>query len=190
MLSDLRLTLRTLAKSPGFVVVAVLTLMLGIGVNGAIFSIVNAVLLRGLPFPESERLLAINTGRPRDGEPHSSLSHLEFDDLRARQKSFEEVVAYADGTVSISGLDADRERVDGCTLRGGGLAVLGVPIALGRWFTAEDDGPAAGATVVIGHRLWQNRFRGSDEVIGKDLKIDGEWAMIIGVAPEKFRFPE
>lgn len=189
MLSDLRLTWRTLAKSPGFVVIAVLTLTLGIGVNAAVFSIVNAVLLRGLPFPQADRLLAINTGRPRDGEPHSSLSQAEFADLRAQQKSFTEVVAYTDGTLTISGPGADPERVTGCTLRGAGVPVLGVPIALGRWFTAADDAPAAPPTVVLGHALWANRYRSSADILGQQLKINGEWATIIGVAPQWFRFP-
>ena len=111
MLSDLRLTLRALAKSPGFAFVAVFTLTLGLGVNTAIFSIVNAVVLRGLPFPEASRLLLVRMTNPAEGINRMAVSQQDFADFRAQQKSFEDLAAYQDRTCTISGPGGDPERV-------------------------------------------------------------------------------
>jgi predicted permease len=190
MISDLRFTLRTLAQRPGFAAVAILTLTLGIGVNTAVFSIVNAALLRGLPFPAAERLWIIETGRPAAQDRESPLSPGEFTALRRRQQSFEELSAFSADAVLVASPGANPERVLSCTLAGPGLALLRVPAALGRWFGPAEDQPGAAPTVVIGHALWRSRFAGDPAVIGQPLKVNGEWCTILGVAPEGFRFPE
>lgn len=190
MLTDLRLTLRTLAKSPTFVLVAVFTLTLGIGVNAAIFSIVNAVVLRGLPFPEQHRLLHIENNKLVDDITSMGLSHLDFVDLRARQTSLEDLAIYQERTMNISSDGLDPERVTGCAVTHSLPDMLRVAPLLGRWFHADEDRPGSPAVVVLGHSLWQNRFKGDPAVLGRQIKVNGEFATVVGVAPAKFNFPE
>lgn len=190
MLSDLRLTLRTLAKSPTFVIVAVFTLTLGIGVNTAIFSIVNAVILRGLPFPEQHRILHLENHNRADNIDSMGLSHADFADLRARQTSFEDLAIYQERTMNIGSEGQDPERVTGCAVTSSLPGMLRVTPRLGRWFRPDEDQPGAPAVVVLGHSLWQNRFKGDPAIVGKPVKVNGEWATVVGVAPEKFRFEE
>ena len=189
MISDLRLIVRSLGKSPGFCVVAILTLAFGIGVNTGTFSIVNAIALRGLPYPEAKRLLLIETARPAAGDRHSQVSQQEFIDLRARQKSFEDVSAFTEGSFMLSAPGTDAERVNACTLAGPGAAMLRVPATLGRWFNADEDKPGAAGTIVIGDTLWRDRFHSDQAIIGQQVKVDGEWSTIVGVAPRDFSFP-
>jgi predicted permease len=190
MLSDLRLTLRALAKSPGFAFVAVFTLALGIGVNTAIFSIVNAVVLRGLPFPDAGRLLLVRMANPAEGSNRLGVSQLDFADFRAQQKSFEDLAAYRDRTCTISGPGGDPERVSGVEMSASAAAMLRLPAHLGRWFTADEDRPGAPATVVLGYSLWENRFKANPAVVGQQLKVNGEWATVVGIGPKGNRFPE
>ncbi|MDB6165417.1 MAG: macrolide transporter ATP-binding/permease protein [Lacunisphaera sp.] len=191
MLSDLRLTLRALAKSPGFAFVAIFTLALGLGVNTAIFSIVNAVVLRGLPFPESNRLLLVRMANPADGNHNRmAVSQQDFADFRAQQKSFEDLAAYRDRTCTISGPGGDPERVSGVEFSAAGPGMLRLPTHLGRWFTADEDKPGAPATVVLGYTLWENRFKSNPAIVGQQLKVNGEWATVIGIGPKGNRFPE
>jgi putative ABC transport system permease protein len=188
MFSDLRLSFRALAKSPGFTLVAIFALMLGIGVNAAMFGIVNVVLLRPLPLGDATRVIALHLAKPGDNRHYGTLSVAELADLRGRQKSFEDLTSQAEGTVSISGPGGDPERVSGCTMAGAGGALLRVPTGLGRWWSADEDKPEAAPVVVIGHKLWETRFAANPYVLGRPLKISGTWATIIGVAPRGFRF--
>jgi predicted permease len=188
MFSDLRLSLRALRKAPGFTAIAVFTLMLGIGVNAAMFGIVNVVLLRPMPLGDARRIVALHLAKPGENRQYGALSVVEFAELRARQKSFEDLASQQEGTTSIRGPGGDPERVSGCTMAGGGGALLGVPTALGRWWTPEEDKPEAAPVVVIGHKLWSTRFAASPDVLGQPLKINGTWATIIGVAPPGFRY--
>ncbi len=188
MFSDFLHTLRALRKSPGFVAVAVFTIALGIGVNAAMFGIVNVVLLRPLPLGDAERVIALHLAKPGDNRHYGALSPAELADLRARQKSFEDLTSQAEGTVSISGPGGDPERVSGCTMAGAGGALLRVPTALGRWWTPDEDKPEAAPVVVIGYKIWETRFAADPAVLGRPLKINGTWATIIGVAPRGFRF--
>ena len=190
MLSDLRLTLRTLAKSPAFAVLAILTLGLGIGVNTAMFSIVNGIALRGLPIPEQHRVACVVTQKSDDPTDRSGLSWAEFGEYRAQQQACAELGAYTDNTATISGSGGDPERVDGTGFTAATPVILHAPIEFGRWFTAEDDRPGAAPTVVLSHQLWQNRFKSDPAVIGAQLKINGTWSTVVGVAPAEFRFPQ
>ena len=190
MLTDLRLTLRSLAKSPSFVILAVLTLGLGIGVNTAMFSIVEGIALRGPPIPEQQRVVFVVTQRPDDPTDRSGLSWTEFTEYRAQQQACGELGAYTDNTTTVSGPGGDPERVDGTGFTAATPLILQAPIELGRWFTAEDDRPNAAPTVVLSHQLWQNRFKSDPAIIGTQLKINGAWSTVVGVAPAEFRFPQ
>lgn len=190
MVSDLRLAARTLAKSPLFTVIAVFTLTLGIGVNTAIFGLVNAVVLRGLPFPEQHRLLHVESHNLKAGINSMGLSSLDFADLRAAQKSFVDLAAYQERTFNLSSAGADPERVTGCAITFSGPAMLRVPAHLGRWFLPADGESNASPVVVLGHSLWENRFKADPAILGRAVKVNGEWATVVGVAPRDFRFPE
>jgi putative ABC transport system permease protein len=141
-LQDVRLGLRTMAKSPGFTLVAVLTLALGIGANTAIFSVVNAVLLRALPFPDPGRLVAVHNVNTRTGEVRSAMSYPDFEDIRKQSGSLEGIAAYDDGTYTLTGIGEPLH------LRAGVVSadlfrVLGVIPPLGRTFLREEDNPGA-----------------------------------------------
>lgn len=190
MFSDLRLSVRTLAKSPLFCVVAIITLGLGIGVNTAVFSIVNAILWRGLPFPEQGRLLSVvgrNEAEPRD---RFGMSWAEFEEFRRVQRSLVDVAVFEDRTTTLSGPGGDPERIAGTAMSAGGMSMLPGPLALGRWFTAEDDKPGAPGTIVLSHALWTNRFKADPAIVGQTIKVNSEWTTVVGVAAEGFRFPD
>ena len=190
MLTDLRLSLRTLTKSPGFALVTILTLALGIGVNTAMFSIVEGIALRGLPFPEPDRLISIYTTSGDNPDDRAGLSWGEFTDLRAQQQSCLDYAVYQDRTTTLSKAGGDPERIEGTAITAAGLAILYAPIELGRWFNADEDKPGAPATIVLGHALWQNRFKSDPAILGQQVKLNGESATVLGVAPANFRFPE
>ncbi|MBI2813624.1 MAG: ABC transporter permease [Opitutae bacterium] len=190
MLTDLRLSLRALLKNPGFAVVTILTLALGIGVNTAMFSIVNGVVLRGPPVPAADRVIMLETARLDDRNERSGLSWAEFTELRAQQQSCVDYGVFQDRTTTLSSAGGDPERIEGTAISAYGLTVLGAPIELGRWFNAEEDQPGAPATIVLGHALWQNRFKSDPAILGRQVKLNGESATVVGVAPASFRFPE
>src|SRR5262245_13718642 len=137
MHSDFWLALRTLRKSPGFAAVAGFTLALGIGVNTAMFSIVDALALRPLPYPASRDLVQVSASQW--GGTSSTLAIAEYQDTRARQTAFEDLAAYFEVNLLVSGDAADPERIVGASLSASGPAMLRVPLALGRWYGPEDD---------------------------------------------------
>ena len=190
MLSDLRLSLRALAKSPTFTVVAVFTIVLGIGVNAAMFSIVNAIMFRGLPFPQPDRLVHLEQANPVEGFDGIEIAYQDFADYRAGQTTLQGLAAYYDGTLTLSGPGQDPVRVEGTYISAGGPEMIGVPPSLGRWFRAEEDNPGAPPVIVLGHSYWQNHYKSDPAVVGRPLKINGEWGTVIGVGPVDYRFPE
>jgi putative ABC transport system permease protein len=190
MLSDLRLSLRALAKSPTFTVVAVFTIVLGIGVNAAMFSIVNAIMFRGLPFPQPDRLVHLEQRNPVENIDGIEIAYQDFVDYRAGQTTLQGLAAYYDGTLTLSGPGQDPVRVEGTYISAGGPEMLGVPPSLGRWFRAEEDNPGAPPVIVLGHSYWRNHYKSDPAVVGRPLRINGEWGTIIGVGPVDYRFPE
>jgi putative ABC transport system permease protein len=185
-MNDLRFAFRQLLKNPGFTAVAVVTLALGIGANTAIFSIVNALVLRPLPYPESERLVWMSERGPNF--PVMSISYLNFTDWLAQQSVFEHLGVYNWTSYSLTG-DGEPVRLDVSRISWGAFAALGVSPALGRVFTAEDDKPGANQTVVLSHGLWQNRFRGDANILLRSISLDGRPFTVIGVMPADFAFP-
>ncbi|HEX8188384.1 MAG TPA: ABC transporter permease [Pyrinomonadaceae bacterium] len=187
LLQDLRFGVRTLAKRPGFALVAVLTLALGIGANTAIFSVVNAVLLKPLPFRDAGRLVLVyETTRsvPRD---YISVPNLE--DYRAGSRSFEGFATFVPQSVNLTGAGAEPERVVGAFVTSSFFAVVGVEPARGRAFLAEDDAQGAGQVAVLNHDLWRRRFGADPDIVGKSLTFNGEPYTVVGVMPEGFGLP-
>ncbi|HXG68899.1 MAG TPA: ABC transporter permease [Blastocatellia bacterium] len=181
---DLRYGLRMLRTSPGFTLIAVFSLALGIGANTSIFSIVNAVLLRPLPVAEPEQLVFVFNGSR--SSPYSTSSYPDYVDYRDRNEVFSDLFAYGGISVSLSRDDLP-EQVSGLIVTGNYFDALGVRAALGRTFLPEENQtPGAHPVVVIGHGLWQRRFGGAPDVIGQQLTLNGHSFTIVGVAPAGF----
>jgi hypothetical protein len=179
--------LNQLARSPVFTTVSVLTLALGIGANTAIFSVVNGVLLKPLPFEDSEELVGVWHMAPgiADGQfPQSPALHYTYQDYN---QVFAGLGMFDDQTVAVTGLD-EPERVSAMRVTFSTFPVLRVPPFIGRGFTAEDDSPGTALTAMLSHGYWQRKLGGDPDVIGQTLRIDGRAREIIGVMPPDFRF--
>lgn len=186
-INDLRYALRVLFRQPGFTIVAALTLAIGVGANTAIFSIVNAVLLRPLPFasPDSLVVLWSNTRPERGG----AASPDDFMDFRRDQRSFADIAALANSSATLTSRGAEAERLRGMRVSAGLLSILGVSPRLGRDFLPEEDTPGGQRVVLLSHGLWERRFAADPALVGKTLSLDGEAHTVIGVMPEGFDFP-
>lgn len=181
----MRIAVRTLLKNPGFTVVAVLTLALGIGANTAIFSVVQGVVLAPLSYPQPEQLVAVWESRPNVKK--LSISYLNFEDRRRSARSFEEMAAFTwrDFDLTAPGTP---EHLDGMEVSSGFLATLGVRPVLGRDFSSSEDQPHGAPAAIISDRLWRERFASSPQALGKAIILDGEDYTVIGVLPAKFHF--
>ncbi|HEY6659826.1 MAG TPA: ABC transporter permease, partial [Pyrinomonadaceae bacterium] len=188
LFQDLRYGARVLAKHKGFTVVAVLTLALGIGANTAIFSVVNAVLLRPLPFPNADRLVTIKRVDQRGGNVLGFNSYPNFTDYRDRARSLEHIVAYSDAYAWLGAGD-EPERIEEVYATADLFDALGVRAALGRVFTAEEDKPGAPIVAVISDGLWRRRFGSDPGVVGRKIVLDGDQTTVLGVMPPGFDFP-
>ena len=189
IIKDLRHGIRSLLKQPGFTVIAILTLALGIGANTAIFSVVNAVLLRPLPFKESDRLIiAWNKGAEAAGGDRTPLAVAELLDWRAQTRVFESVSAFAPRTFNYVGSDGP-ERVVGARVTTNFFATLGVEPKLGRAFLPEEEQPNAPSAAIISEEFWRRHFGADEQVIGKAIKLNEQSITIVGVMPASLRFP-
>jgi putative ABC transport system permease protein len=185
LLQDLRYGARILFKKPGFSLIAIITLALGIGANTAIFSVVNAVLIRSLSFAEPERLVVV-TEKNRQGE-RMNASYPNFKDWREQAKSFEAMAGFRAQSFNLTGVDK-AIRLQGWEVTWNFMPMLGIKPQLGRMFTEQDDQPGAAATTLISHSLWRERFGGDPGVIGKTLVVDDVQTTVVGVLPAGFEF--
>jgi putative ABC transport system permease protein len=184
-MNDLRFAFRQLLKNPGFTAVAMLTLALGIGGSTAVFSLINAVILRPLPFPDPERLVLIWTALA-DGRTTRS-AYGTYADWKEQCTAFDGLAAYDGFTCLLTGPE-ETERINGTRTSANFFSILRATPVLGRTFTEEDARQLA-RVVVVSHRLWQRRFGGDPNIVGRTMEIDGQTAAIIGVMPEHFAFP-
>lgn len=187
---DLRYGMRVLVKSPGFTIVAIITLALGVGANTAIFSVVNTVLLRPLPYSEPDRLMTIwESSKPRNLE-QSLASPVTFTDWREQNHLFENIAGWWYPQVNLTGGDGEPERIRTIETTDGFFDVLRAQPLLGRTFFPGEDRPNGERIAVIGYGLWQRRYGSDRDVIGKSVTLDGNVYTIIGVMPEGFKYPE
>jgi macrolide transport system ATP-binding/permease protein len=189
-LADLQYALRTLAKSPGFTLIAILSLALGIGANSAAFSYVDAILLRPLPVPDSSRIIAVASTAP--GTRLGSMSYPDFVDLRDRTKTLTSLAAYQ---FTPMGYSVNRDSAPkfnlGVIVSGNFFSGLGIDIPVGRSFRAEEDSANGRDLVaVISHAMWERDYASSSSAIGRKIRVNGADFTIIGVAPEGFTGPE
>jgi putative ABC transport system permease protein len=188
LFEDLRFGARVLAKRPWTTALMVGLLAAGIGVNTTVFTLVNAVLIRGLPYEDAERILYLE-GHDAKRNQDRSTSLLDFLDWREQTRTFEELAAYGQGEMNLADDETAPERVTGNEITVNGFDLLRVQPQLGRSFSVDESEPSAELVVVIGHALWQQRYGGSDDVIGKRLRIDEVERTIVGVMPPGFKFP-
>src|SRR5262245_4166280 len=185
---DLRYGARMLLKKPGFTSVAVITLALGIGANTAIFSVVNAVILRPLPYPHAERMVYVLKGSMSDPRFEGSYSPQNFADLRSRNQSFDSYSAFSYVSFTLTG-DQQPEALDGILASADIGRVVGMAPALGRVLTAEEDAPGKEHVALISDGLWRRRFGADPQIVGRNVQLNGEPYAIIGVMPPNFNFP-
>ena len=185
---DLRYGLRMLVKNPGFTIVAVIALALGIGANSAIFSVVNTVLLRPLPYLNPDALVMVWDEQTHLGFPKDTPSPANFLDWREQNTVFEGMAAMTERSFNLTGA-GEPERLDGQRVSANLFSLLGVEPQLGRAFTAEEDKPGS-RVVILGHSLWQRRFGGDATIIGRALNLHGEAYTVVGVMPRDFEFPK
>ena len=189
LIRDIRFALRSLVRKPGLAITAVTALGLGIGLTTAMFSIVNGVVLRGLPVEEPHEVMAIHRINPAEGVNRLISRIHDFRDLRERQTTFEDLAAVSMVPVNISPSDSDPEIVQGALVSANLFSVIGTPPLLGRGLTSEDEVVGAPAVAVIGYRFWQDRLDGDPAALGTVIRIGGRPTTIVGVMPEKFEFP-
>jgi putative ABC transport system permease protein len=183
LLQDIRYALRRLKNDPGFAAVAVLTLALGIGANSAIFSIVNAVLLRPLPYQDPEKLVLLSEQLPTF--PRLSVTYLNYKDIRDQSHSYEAMGAVRNTFSNMTGV-AEPERLPAQMVTANLFSILGVKPEVGRTFSADEDKAGASGVVMISHALWQRRFSGARDVVGQAITLDNRSYSVIGVMPDRF----
>ncbi|HEY2017817.1 MAG TPA: ABC transporter permease [Bryobacteraceae bacterium] len=185
--NEFKHVLRSLARTPLFTVVTLITIGLGVGANAAIFSVINGILLKPLPYPDSQNLVGVWQTAPAIGIKDLNLSPSDYFTFREQNRTFQEFGMWNGGTVSVTGLAAP-EQVRSLTVTDGTLGALGIQPALGRWFTAQEDSPSGPETVVLAYGYWQRKFGGDGGAIGRRILVDGTAREIIGVMPQNFRF--
>jgi putative ABC transport system permease protein len=188
LLHDLRYAARLQRKNPGFTIIAIIALALGIGANTAIFSVVNTVLLRPLPYKDPERLVMVWEDATKSGYPRDTPAAANFVDWRDQSQNFEGMAAIADESFNLTG-SGDPERLEGRRVSANMFPLLGVDPQIGRVFTAAEDQPGAQRVVVLSYALWQRRFGGDPGIIGQSLTLNGESHVVVGVMPARFQFP-
>jgi putative ABC transport system permease protein len=183
-LHDLRFGLRMLGKNPGFATVAVLVLAIGIGVNTAIFSVVNSVLLQPLPYPDSQRLMLL---QGLSGSRHIPVSYTEFLAWKDQKELFEDSAAFANSAFALTAV-GEPEQLRCMIISNALLPMLGVKPAAGRIFLSEEDAPTANPVAMITHSFWQSHFHGSQSAVGQKLTLNDKVFTIVGVLPEDLAF--
>ena len=188
---DLRDALRAARRQPGFTATIVLTLSLGIAVNSAVFTVVNAAVLRPLPFADVDRIVRLGVWNVGNAEsPEADLSYLDFLDWQAAGRTFEQIGAVVDLGVGISGDDRPAAPASAAYVSWNMFALLGQPPDLGRDFTAEDDREGASRSVILSGNLWRARYGADPAIVGRTIRVDGIASTVIGVMPENFGFPD
>ena len=182
LFQDARYGWRMLLKKPGFTIVATLALALGIGANSAIFSIINAIVFKPLPFDDLDRIVAVWEKAPGPGYERNQTSVANYLDWREQSNSFENLAIYMLWSANLGGIDPP-ERVRGYQVSPNLLDAVGVKVALGRNFLPDEDQPGKDNVVILTHGLWRKRFGGAPNVVGRTVNVNGVARTIIGCAP-------
>lgn len=188
LLADLRFSFRTLLKSPGFTLAAILMLALGIGANTAIFSAVDTVLLRPAPYKNADRVVMLWEKRPKEGSMEGLIAPADFFDWRSQTSTLDHVAAVDSDHFNLTGSGAP-VALRGARVTSGFFEALGVQPALGRTFRVTEEQAGEDHSVLLSHELWKSTFNATPEIVGRTVEIDGRSSTVVGVLPEHFRFP-
>ncbi len=189
MLQDLRFAVRLILKERWLSIVAIAALSLGIGVNATVFTLVNAVLIRGLPFEDSQNLYMLSW-QPKRGNGRWNMSYAEVKDWREQGRAFSGLGAWSNANMNISDDRGLPEQARGAYLTANSFSVLGQHPLLGRDFGPQDERRGTDLAVIIGYRIWKNRYAGDPDVVGTLTRVNGQPAVIVGVMPEGMLFPQ
>src|ERR1700677_3399068 len=184
---QLRQILRRLCRAPLFTTITLITLAIGVGANTVIFSVVEGVLLKPLPYPHAEQLIGVWHSAPGIGFAELNMSPSIYFIDRDQNTTLQDIGAYDGDSLNVTGA-GQPEHVRGLDVTDGTLPILGVAPALGCLFTRKDDSPGAPQTVLLSYAYWQNKFGGASSVIGRSINVDGKPREIIGVLPKGFHF--
>ena len=190
LFGHVRYGVRMLIRRPGLSVTAVVALALGIGLTTTMFSIVYAAVIRGLPYDDGDRLVALFRNRPAQGVEFMGVSIHDFEDWRAQQTSFEDIAVYFAETVNIGGTEGEPIRYLGAYASARMFEILRVQPVLGRVFRPEEDHPSTPPVMLLSYRAWQDRFQGDPAIVGRVVRANAEMTTIVGVMPEQFGFPQ
>jgi predicted permease len=185
---DLRLAARRLIREPGFTLAAILTLSLGVGANVAVFTVVEAVLLRPLPYADADRLVVLNHRDIRTGITKDFIGLGDYIDIAAQQTSLSAIGSYGTGQATVFG-ESEPYRVSALLATSGAVEALQLRPVLGRSIEPEDNRPGAQSVVLLGYDLWKKRYAGDSSIVGRTLRIDEEDRLVVGIAPPAFQFP-
>src|SRR4029450_13796331 len=186
--NDFRFAVRMLLKDKWFTMVAVLALGLGIGLNATVFTFVNAVLIRGLPYHDPQEILHMN-GRNTATGNGSGISYLDAEEFRGQSKAFASLAAYRNNSFTVTEHGRPPERVRGCAMSASSFTLVGQQPLLGRTFAEGEDKPGAHPVAILGYGLWKSRYAGDAGILGRVININGTAHEIIGVMPEGVKFP-
>lgn len=188
--NDVRLAARTLLRDRAFAVAALFALALGIAANATVFTIVNAVFFRDLPFADPDRIVAIETRRTGQGRETDNVSYPDLADLRSTARLFDGIAGVIPTTMNVADEEHGAERYSGAYISADAFDLLGHRPALGRNFQPADDQPGAAPVVILGYDIWQRRYAGAPTALGRMIRVNGVVATIIGVMPPAFAFPQ
>jgi predicted permease len=189
ILRDLRYGARSLRKSPGLIIVATLALGVGIGLTATMWSIIYGAMIKGLPYDDPRSIVAVFRTNPSRGIDRMGVTVHDFADWKSQQRSFEQLGGSTCGTINVSGTER-AERFDGCWMTSDALAIPRVSPLLGRLFQPSDDAAGAERVAVINYTMWQGRFSGALDIIGKPIRVNGQPMTVVGVMPEGFLYPQ
>jgi putative ABC transport system permease protein len=188
-MGDIRYALRNLLRRPTFTLIAVVTLALGIGANTAIFSAINALLLKPLPFPELDRVVAVWDKLPSRGVMHNEVTVANYLDWQSQTQSYEQLALFRWWSANLTGIDPP-ERIQGFLVTANFLDVTGIKPIMGRNFSSEENQPGKDQVAIITHSLWQRRFGGDPNILNKTITVNSVVRTVVGVMPERFNYPK
>lgn len=187
-LSELRFAFRSLRSQPGLTSIGVIALAMGIGFTAIMFSIVHGALYRGLPFPDGDRIYHLSGTNPSQGIERTAVPIHDYLDWREQQRSFEDIAAFYQGTINVSGVERP-VRFEGAFMTANAFETLGVLPMLGRTFREGEDHPGAPGVIVLSYHVWRDQFGSDPGAVGQAVRVNGEPSTVVGVMPEGFRFP-
>ena len=189
LFQDLRFALRITRKNPGFTAVAVMALALGIGANNTVFTLVNTILFKSLPFKDGYEIVSLSCTRSARETERVGVSYPDFQDWRARTRSFQGIAAFSVSTMNMSDQGGVPERYSGAWLTANAFRLIGQSPVMGRDFHPDEDQRGAQPVVLLGYGVWQDRYGGSPEVLGKTIRVNAVPATVIGIMPQGMKFP-